>query len=210
MILSSKYPQLIRFIFSNLRHVEEIPFQDGFILAKDLINTDLRRIEHFQNYVVISTYFAEKEWARQDIVDYVITKTHSRRKPKFDWMNDAEFIDAVKVLYVAGLWPELDQNAMVFELFQNIDSHKRLEIYFQLRESLSPYEIFYSVLTFVRRCYDDNVKYEVSPGYLRVIDGKRTLVKKNFSRSIREFAKQGDIDQDFKTLSFINSIGDLG
>lgn len=209
MIVSTKYPDLVKFLFSSLRLEQDIPLQDGFLLARDLVNYDLKRLDGFENFVVISNYFAEQDWGRQEIVDYVTKLIRSRRKPKFDWMSDGEFIDAVKIYYICGDWPDYDKNAIVFELFKNIDTYRRVELYFALREDLAPYEIFYSVLTFIRRCFDDNTKFEVSPGYLRVIDSKKIVVKKNFPKAIRHFAHLGDIDQDFKTLCFINMIGEL-
>ena len=209
IVSSTKYPDLVRFIFPHLRYMKVIPLQDGFFMIRDLINSDLRTLEQFHEYVIVSQYFAEQDWGRQEIVDFVCQKIRTRRKPKFDWMTDGEFVDSVKLLYVANMWPEFDQHAVVFELFKNIDSYKRVETYFKLRQDLSPYEIFYSILTFVRRCFDENVRYEVSPGYLRVIESKSTIIKKNFNRSIKAFARQGDIDQDFKALSFISSLGEI-
>lgn len=206
MIIKSKYPDLIKFIFPVLRLEEEIPLLDGFFLVKDLNHREVEKLEDYRNYIVISENFASNEWTRQEIVDHVVRANRSRKKPKFEWMNEEEFIKAVKFLYVADIWPEEDEGAAIFEIFKNLDSYKRYEIFFRLKKSYSAYQILYSIITFCRKCLSEDSRMGVSAGYHRVIMAKRGIVERNFTCAIDAFIRAPGSDV-MRSFVFLDKIG---
>jgi hypothetical protein len=207
MIIKTKYPNLVEFIFPNLRKEEDIPIRDGFFLEKSLVHSEVRTLENFKHFVVISDYFFDEEWDKKEIISNILGRRVSRRKPKFDWMDDIQFEEAVKLLYAADIWPEEDESSGIFELFKNIDSYARVKSYFECRKTAVPYQILYSVITFAQKCMDPQLQIGASKGYMKILMAKKNIITKNFKPALNQFLLL-DCDPDMRVLAFLLKLGE--
>lgn len=207
MIIKTNYSNLVEFIFPKLRREDDIPIRDGFFLEKSLVHSDLRALENFKDFVVISDYFFDEEWDKKEIIANILSRRVSRRKPKFDWMDDVEFTESVKLLYAADIWPDEEETAGIFDLFKNIDSYARVKSYFECRKSSAPYQILYSVLTFAQKCMDKQQQIGLSKGYMKVIMAKSNIINKNFKPALNHFLALNS-DPDMRVLSFLIKLGE--
>jgi hypothetical protein len=211
LIINSEYPELIRFIFSNLRYEMTFPRRDNFMLIKNLSHNENRALETMNNYVIVSKNYATETWGRDEIVDYCKTQLKSRRKPTFETMSDKEFEKNVKVFWVTGKWMTEDIESGMFNLYKNLDSkHARWVEYFSmLDKGVHPMQIFYSLLTFATKVLD--MKGDISgikKGYAAVLLSKKRRVEENFKPAIATYSKYGrEIEPEFKVLRFIMDLG---
>ena len=209
MIVTTPYPDLVRFLHPELVSVESIPAFDGFIIQKELNYNEVKELEHLTNFIAISDAHARLEWGREEIIALVIKKIKSRRKPKFEWMSDEEFVGATKTLYVRGVWPSEEENEVtVFDLFQNLLSAKAVEIYFRILSSgTRPEEVMLSLLTFCKRSLEENYS-GIHRSYVQVLKSSRRVVGANFKRALTTYAKGGSIPSESRVLRFVLDLGD--
>lgn len=207
MIVRTDYKELVKFIHPELVEVSRVPLFDNFLMTGKIKYSDRQMLGRFKNCIVLSDYMADEEWGREDIVNLVLKKINSRRKPSYADMGSVEFVDRVKLLYASGMWEDPGDGSGVFELFKNMDSYKRVKEYYKLRESgLHPLVIMSSVLTFVNKCFDDDIKFVVKGGYLRIIERVSGMVRSNFKKAIEKYSVSG-LDDDMRVLLFIIDLG---
>lgn len=208
MIISCKYKDLIKFLFApKYIEVDALPFFDRFFLIKNLTGDEYRYLERqgLSDYLIVSDSYST-EWGRAEIVEYLQTK-HKKKIKDFDQLSDSDFEQAAKIYSVCGHWQKSEEPEGIFVLYQSIDSFTRYSTYFELLKSgLQPFQIFYSLLTFVRRCYDENTKFEVSPAYLRVIQSKSAIVKQNFVKALKLY-RDLQSTEEARVLYFISVLG---
>lgn len=210
LIISTEYPELVRFLFSNLRFEKEVPMRDNFLLIKTLSHKEFQMLTRFTNYVVISKSYATAEWGRDEIFEFCKSELKSRRKPSYSLMSDDDFIKNVKVFWITGKWVTEDIETGLFHLYQQIDSKSaRWVEYYKMRElGVHPLAIFSSMLTFISKVFDVQNASGVSKGYLSVLLSKKGKIQENFKEAISNYAAfDKDIDPDFKVLRFLMDLG---
>jgi hypothetical protein len=209
MIITTPYPDLVRFIHPEYPTVDEIPMDEGFMMVRDITYAEVKRLDRYRDYLIISEAHAKAEWNREEIVSFVLTKIKSRRKPKYLDMSDEQFIEAVKCLYACGVWPdEVEPEESIFALFQNLLSTKRIGIYFALiHDGLHPMQILLSLLTFVGRCYNEDM-YGMHRNYVQVIKSAQRTVKKNFHGALDHFVQTNGLPDEQRVLRFILDLGE--
>jgi hypothetical protein len=211
LIISTEYPDLVRFIFSGMRYETTFPFRDNFLLVKELNHREFGMLERHSNYVVISKSYATEEWGREEIFEYCKSVLKKNRKPIFKIMTDDEYIRNVKIFWTTGVWPTEDVEAGLFSLFKNIDCKvNRWKEYFRLRElGMAPMSVLYALLTFVNKAAAaDGDMSGISKGYASVLLTKRTKLKEAFPIAMGNFVGfPSCVDEEFKVVRFLLDIG---
>ena len=111
-----------------------------------------------------------------------------------------------KLFYITGKWEDTTEDNSIFQLFREVGSKRRFELYFILIQTVHPMVVFYALLTFVGKCFDDDSIFGVSPGYRRVITTHKSRMRKNFRMALRNFL-QLEAEPSYKVLTFIYHLG---
>jgi len=208
LVVNTEFPELVRFLFPELREEKSFPMRDGFFLKKNLTGREQASLERFNNYVIVSQNYFTEVWGKQEIFNYIAAKINSKRKPKFELMPKEEFEKNVKVFAVCKVWVTEDEESNMFELYQSIDNAYRYKRFFEVKAVTPSVMIFYSLLTFINKAMTVTAESMVGKGYFRVLQSKKRRISENFKNAITTYTTYGkEVDEDFKVLRFLIDIG---
>lgn len=208
-IMTTDYPELLRFIFSDLRYETSFPFRDNFMLVKNLTHQETYRLKQFQNYLIISTSYAEEHWGRQEVFDYVKSKVKSRRKPAFGTISDIDFEKNIKIFILCGDWVTVDIDSQLYKLYGCLNEQRRsLEELMRLLDmGISPIAIIYSLLTFAGKSLDVSNVIGASSKYYTLLKSYTHTFKRTLSPALTNMSRLTNCDDTLKVIRFVMDLG---
>lgn len=208
-VINTDYPDIIRFIFSDLRVEQTFPNRDNFLLFKALTYKESQRLMTYRNYVVVSKNFIDEFWGRTEIFEYVKAQNNSRRKPDLESLSKDDFEKAMKLFILNGSWlPEVETKGL-FNLYANIlDRTRATEIAFTLLGTgMSPVSLYHAVLTFVGKAIDLKAQAGLSAGYHKVLHAASKKVTKTLNPALTQWVETEGTDDNVRIIRFIQDIG---